>query len=116
MLQARDNGALTVGGKSLPGNIEVEQVTEGRISTPAYSASDRNMLEVVSNSHLVCQLLRCGGQSLGCLKAERCKPEQPLTTMQQDLGFLHKVFRLDTSHSICLGRLWLMKEPVHVRD
>lgn len=54
MLQARDNGAHTVGGKSLPGNIEAEQVTEGRISTPAYSASDRNMLEVVSNSHLVC--------------------------------------------------------------
>lgn len=60
MLQARDNGAHPGGGKSLPGNIEAAQVTAARISIPAYSASDRNMLEIVSNSHLVCQLLRCG--------------------------------------------------------
>lgn len=116
MLQARDNGAHTAGGESLPGSTEADQVTEARTSIPARSASDRNMLEIVSNSRLVCKLLRCGTQSVGCLKAERCKPGRPLTRIQQDLGHLHEVLRLGMSYSICLGSLWLMREPVRVRD
>lgn len=37
--------------------------SQTRTSIPASSASDKNVLEIVANPHLACQLLRCGTQS-----------------------------------------------------